>query len=255
MSEFAVYPSLNNRVVIITGGASGIGASMVASFCEQKARVHFLDIDDAASQALVEDMRGRGWPAPQAHHCDIRDIDRLREIIEAIGGAEAGIDVLVNNAANDQRHKFEDVTLEYWDERMALNLRHQFFAAQAVLPAMRQKGGGAIINMGSSSWRLGVDAMPCYTTAKAGIEGLTRSLARYLGPDRIRVNCVVPGWIMTERQKTLWLTPEADAELMRRQCIKEHVQPDDIARIVLWLSAADSVHCTNQSFVVDGGRL
>jgi D-xylose 1-dehydrogenase len=161
--------------------------------------------------------------------------------------------VLVNNAANDQRHGYEDVTVEYWDERMATNLRHQFFAIQSVAPMMRQAGGGSIINFGSISWHVSQGGMPAYTSAKAAVEGLTKGMARDLGGDGVRVNCVIPGWIMTQRQLDLWLTPDAEADLMRAQCLKEKVRPADVARMVLWLASDDSRMCTAQLWVVDGG--
>ena len=253
--SFAQYPSLRDRVVLITGGATGIGASLVENFCAQGAVVGFLDIADEPAAALAEQMQAAGHRRPAYRHCDMRDIAALQrtlaELIEAMGPAT----VLVNNAAHDQRHKWEDVTPEYWDERHQVNLRHQFFAIQAVAPAMQRAGGGSIINMGSSSWHVGQGGMPGYTSAKAAIEGLTRSFARDLGPDKIRVNCIIPGWIMTERQITLWLTPEAEADLMRKQCLKEKVYPDDVARLTLWLAADDSRMCTNQNWTVDGGWL
>ncbi len=250
---FATYPSLRHRAVLVTGGASGIGAAIVAHFARQGARVGFVDINDAAAEALAGELDAEGVPRPLFEHCDVRDIAALRAAIAALAARIAPFSVLVNNAAHDQRHTIEEVTPEYWDERQQINLRHQFFASQAVIPMMRAAGGGAIVNMGSGSWRLGQGGMPAYVTAKAGIEGLTRGLARDLGRDAIRVNCVIPGWIMTERQMTLWLTPEAEADLMKAQCLKEKLYPADIARMVLFLAADDSRLCTSQTFVVDGG--
>ena len=250
---FASYPSLRDRAVLITGGASGIGAAIVEHFARQGARVGFVDINDEAGTALADHLHAQGCPKPAYRHCDVRDISELRGAIAALTQEIGGCTVMVNNAAHDQRHKIEDVTPEFWDERQQINLRHQFFASQAVLPLMRSAGGGSIVNMGSGSWRLGQGGMPAYVTAKAGIEGLTRGLARDLGGDKIRVNCVVPGWIMTERQITLWLTPQAEAELMKAQCLKEKLYPADIARMVLYLAADDSRMCTSQTFVVDGG--
>ncbi len=165
------------------------------------------------------------------------------------------ITVLVNNAANDQRHTFEEVTVEYWDERQAVNLRHQFFAIQAVVPMMRAAGGGSIINFGSISWHVSTGNLPAYTTAKAAVEGLTKGMARDLGPDNIRVNCVIPGWVMTERQIKLWLTPEGEHDLMKAQCLKQKLAPADVTRMVLWLASDDSHMCTSQLWVVDGGRM
>jgi NAD(P)-dependent dehydrogenase (short-subunit alcohol dehydrogenase family) len=253
--DFAVYPSLRDRVVFITGGASGIGAEHVTQFAAQGAKVAFVDIADDAASALVDRIGAAGHTAPLYRHCDLRDIAALQATIAEVGGRLGSITVLVNNAANDQRHKFGDVTVEYWDERMATNLRHQFFAIQAVAPMMRAAGGGSIINFGSVSWHSLQGGMPAYTTAKAAVEGLTRGMARDLGPDRIRVNTVIPGWIMTDRQVTLWLTPEAEANLMQVQCLKEKLVPADVTRMVLWLAADDSRMCTAQLWVVDAGRM
>jgi NAD(P)-dependent dehydrogenase (short-subunit alcohol dehydrogenase family) len=253
--EFAIYPSLRDRVVFITGGASGIGAEHVAQFAQQGARVAFVDIADDAARALVDRVAAAGHPAPLYRQCDLKDIAALREVIAEVGRGLGPITVLVNNAANDQRHRFEDVTVEYWDERMATNLRHQFFAIQAVAPMMRAAGGGSIINFGSVSWHALQGGMPAYTTAKAAVEGLTRGMARDLGPDKIRVNTVIPGWIMTERQIRLWLTPEGERNLMQVQCLKEKLAPADVTRMVLWLAADDSRMCTAQLWVVDAGRM
>jgi D-xylose 1-dehydrogenase len=248
MSEqYAQYPSLKDRPVLVTGGASGIGAAIVEHFAGQGARVAFIDLDEEGGRAQAERT------GAQFERCDLRDIAALREAISRATARIGGVAVLVNNAARDDRHKLESVTPEYWDERMATNLRHQFFAAQAVAPAMIEAGGGSIINFGSVSWRIGQGGMPVYTTAKAAVEGLTRSLARDLGPHHIRVNTVIPGWIMTERQKTLWLTPEADADRARSQCIPDQLVPADVARLTLWLAADDSRMCTDQCWVVDGG--
>jgi NAD(P)-dependent dehydrogenase (short-subunit alcohol dehydrogenase family) len=185
--------------------------------------------------------------------CDLRDIAALRAAIAEVAAAHGPITVLINNAAHDERHRLEDVTVEYWDDRMAVNLRHQFFAAQAVWPMMKAAGGGSIVNFGSVSWMIGQGGMPGYTTAKSAVMGLTRALARDLGPDNIRVNSIAPGWIMTERQVSLWLTPEGEAELLRRQCLKRKLMPDEMARIALFLAADDSSAMTNQTYVCDGG--
>jgi NAD(P)-dependent dehydrogenase (short-subunit alcohol dehydrogenase family) len=251
----AVYPSLRDRVVLVTGGASGIGAEEVTQFARQGAKVAFLDIADDAAGRLIEGLRQEGLAAPLYLHCDLRDIPALRAAIEEIAGQLGPISVLVNNAANDQRHGYEDVTVEYWDERMTTNLRHQFFAIQAVAPMMRRSGGGSIINFGSISWHTNGGGMPAYTTAKAGVEGLTKGMARDLGEYGIRVNCIIPGWIMTQRQIDLWLTPEAEEQLLRMQCLKTKLVPDDVARMVLWLASDDSRMCSAQLWVVDGGRL
>ncbi len=255
MSEqFAIYRSLRDRVVFVTGGGSGIGAEEVTQFAQQGAKVAFVDIADEPSRALAAKLRDAGHPAPFYQHCDLRDIAALRAAIAEAARQLGPITVLVNNAANDQRHDWQDVTPEFWDERMATNLRHQFFAIQAVAPMMRAAGGGSIIDFGSVSWHNMQGGMPAYTTAKAGVEGLTRGMARDLGGDKIRVNTVIPGWIMTERQITLWLTPETEANLMRAQCLKEKVMPADVARLVLWLASDDSRMCTGQLWVVDGGH-
>jgi NAD(P)-dependent dehydrogenase (short-subunit alcohol dehydrogenase family) len=249
--EGTIYPSLKDRTVLVTGGGSGIGEAIVRRFAGQGARVGFIDIDANASKLLLA-----GLPADaRAHfqHADLRDIGALRHAVAGVREALGPITILVNNAARDDRHAIEDVTPEYWDERFATNLKHQFFCAQAVAPDMIQAGGGAIVNMGSVSWVIGQGGMPCYTTAKSAVQGLTRALARDLGPKNIRVNSILPGWIMTQRQQDLWLTPESEAELMQRQCLKRKLMPDDIARVVLFFAADDSGACTNQNYIVDGG--
>jgi NAD(P)-dependent dehydrogenase (short-subunit alcohol dehydrogenase family) len=253
MVRYASYPSLEDRVVFVTGGGSGIGASVVEHLCAQRARVAFVDIQREASDALVARIAARGLPAPSFIPCDLRDIAALRAAIAQVEARLGAVRVLVNNAAHDERHAIEVVTPEYWDDRFAVNLRHQFFAAQAVVPRMAEAGGGSIVNFGSTSWLVGQGGMPAYLSAKAAVAGLTRALARDLGPRKIRVNSIVPGWIMTERQISLWLTPEGEEELMRRQCLKRKLVPEDIARVVLFLAADDSDACTNQSYVVDGG--
>lgn len=249
----AVYPSLRNRVVLITGGASGIGAAHVAHFAAQGARVAFVDIQEAAGRALVESIERAGQPRPLFLPCDLRDIAALQSCVAEAARTLGDISILVNNAAHDERHDWREVTVAYWEDRLQVNLRHQFFAIQSVAPMMQRAGGGSIINFGSISWHLAMGGMPAYTTSKAGIEGLTRSFARDLGTDGIRVNCVIPGWILTERQKTLWLTPEAKASTLAAQCLKQMLVPDDVARMVLWLASDDSRMCTSQTWVVDGG--
>ena len=253
MTDWAIYPSLEGKSVFISGGGSGIGASIVEHFCAQKSKVAFCDVDETASQRLVESLRGRGPTAPTFIKCDVRDIAQVRDTLASAAKANGPITALVNNAARDDRHPFEGVTPEYWDERMAVNLKHQFFAAQAVYPMMKEAGGGSIINFGSTSWMIGQGGMPAYTTAKSAVAGLTRSLARDFGPANIRVNCVAPGWIMTERQKSMWLTPEGEQELMKRQCLKRKLQPEEMARVVLFLASDDSSSMTNQTYVADGG--
>lgn len=245
--QFASYPSLDGRHVLVTGGASGIGAQVVTRFAQQGARVSFLDFDAEHGAQVAAATGARFLP------CDLRDVAALRIAVADAGARLGDITVLVNNAARDDRHRLEDVEPDYWDERIATNLRHHFFCIQAVVPMMRRAGGGSIVNLGSISWMNRSGGMPAYTAAKAAVRGLTRGLARDLGPDRIRVNEVVPGWVHTERQKALWLTPEAEARSQANQCLKGPVMPDDIARMVLWLAADDSAMVTAQHFVVDGG--
>ncbi len=251
MTTGAIYPSLKGRTVLVTGGGSGIGESIVRHFVAQGSKVGFLDIAVEPSEKLVAELSQTG----EVHFepCDLRDIAALRQAIANIRAKFGPITVLVNNAAHDQRHKIEDVTPEYWDERMNVNLRHQFFAVQAVMDDMKAAGGGAIINMGSVTWLIGQGGMPGYSAAKSAVLGLTRSLARDLGPFNIRVCSVVPGWIMTQRQIDLWLTPEAEAELMQKQCLKRKLYPDDIARVVQFFASDEASGCTNQAYIVDGG--
>jgi NAD(P)-dependent dehydrogenase (short-subunit alcohol dehydrogenase family) len=249
----AVYPSLKDRVVFITGGGSGIGESLVEHFSAQGSRVTFVDLAEAPSRALVERLAAKGGSVPDYIPCDLRRIEDLRAAIAATAEKHGPIRVLISNAGNDDRHRSEDVTVEYWDERMAVNLRHQFFAAQAVRPQMRDAGGGSIINFGSITWLVGDGDCPAYVTAKASITGLTRALAREFGPENIRVNCMLPGWVMTERQMRLWLTPEGERQIEDRQCLKGRLYPPDIARMALFLAADDSRMCSSQNFIVDGG--
>jgi D-xylose 1-dehydrogenase len=253
MSKFATYPSLRDRVVLITGGGSGIGAAMVEVFAAQGSRVAFVDIGVEPSKKLVEALAGRCVHAPYFVHCDLIDIHALRAAIKDIETRLGGVQVLVNNAANDDRHTSEEVTPEYWDNRMNVNLRHQFFATQAVAPGMKAAGGGSIINMSSIAWMIPSTGIPVYVTAKAGVMGLTRTLARELGSAGIRVNSVLPGAINTERQIRLWRTPEYDEEVLGRQCLKRKLMPDDVARLVLFLAADDSSGITSQAHIVDGG--
>jgi D-xylose 1-dehydrogenase len=251
--HFAKYPSLHDCVVFITGGASGIGASVVEHFCAQGSRVAFVDLAAEAGNLLVQRITDRGDARPLFMACDLRDIDSLRAAIERTRLELGPIRVLVNDAANDDRHKTEEVTVAYWDDRFAVNLRHQFFAAQAVIPQMKAVGGGSIINFGSVSWMNAEGGYAAYTAAKAAVHGLTRSLARDYGGDHIRVNTVVPGWVMTERQIRLWLDDAGERQIQENQCVKEKLYPPDIARMVLFLAAADSRMCTAQNFVVDAG--
>jgi NAD(P)-dependent dehydrogenase (short-subunit alcohol dehydrogenase family) len=239
--------------VLVTGGATGIGESLVAHFARQGSRVAFFDVQDEAAHRLVADLTAEGCPAPLYIHCDLTDVAALKEAVETIIATFGTIDVLVNNAANDQRHTIDEVTPESFDQSIAVNLRPQFFTIQAVLPAMRRAGSGSIISMSSISWMIPSTGLPLYITAKAAIVGMTRTLAHELGPHNIRVNAVLPGAIATERQKQLWYTPEYKAEIMASQALKRDILPEDVARLVLFLAADDSSAITNQSYVVDGG--
>lgn len=244
------YPNLRDRVVLITGGASGIGASMVEQFTLQGGKVALVDVDDDSAAKL---KMGLTPHAPLCLHCDLTDTGMLQSTVTEIEERLGPIRVLVNNAARDDRHKFAEVTPEYWDERIAVNLRHVFFVTQAVVPGMKKAGGGSIINMSSIAWMIPSTGLPVYVTAKAGIVGLTRTLAKELGPETIRVNCISPGAIMTERQRRLWMTPEYLAEVMQRQSLKRELVPEDVARLALFLASDDSSAITGQNFVIDGG--
>lgn len=252
--RFARYPSLENRAVFITGGGSGIGAVLVEEFARQGARVGFVDIASECSHALVERLNGSRH-APFFVQCDLTDISALQSAIAGMEDEIGTIEVLVNNAANDDRHRWEDVTPEYWDDRMAVNLRHQFFAIQAVAPGMKQLKSGSIINVSSISWLVTPPNMAVYISAKAAVVGLTRSMARELGGDNIRVNCILPGAVVTERQLRLWRDAENDRMILDRQCLKRQILPSDVARLALFLAADDSCAITDQSYVVDGGWL
>jgi len=251
----ARYPSLKDKAVLITGGASGIGASTVVHFVVQGAKVAFIDRDQGAAEALLATLQETGETAPLFVACDLTDIGAARDAARQIEDALGPIRVLVNNAARDDRHTLAEVTPEYWDDRFNVNLRHQFFMAQSVVPGMTKAGGGSIINMGSTSWMVCTDDLAVYQTAKAGVVGLTRGLARDLGPSRIRVNHVAPGWIMTERQKSLWVTPEKLEATLGRQCLKEELQPHDVARMILFLGSDDSMMLSAQTFIVDAGTV
>ena len=254
MPPFASYPSLKDRAVFVSGGGSGIGASIVEHFAEQGAKVGFVDIDEAASKALGARLAVAGHPAPLFAKCDVRDVAAYQGAIADMAGRLGPFTVLVNNAARDDRHAIEDVTPTFWDERIAVNLRHQYFAIQSVVPGMKKAGGGSIVNFSSVSYHAMTPKLSVYQAAKAAVIGMTRGLARDFGPDKIRLNSITPGWIMTQRQIDLWLTPEAEAGLMQAQCLKEKLYPPDIARMVLWLAADDSRLVTAQNFIVDGGR-
>ncbi len=251
--QFATYPSLRDRVVLVTGGASGIGESMVEQFARQGSRVAFLDISSDLGRLLVDKLTAASKWAPVFLSCDLTDISALRSRIDEVQNKVGPVEVLVNNAANDARQSYGDVTPESWDAAIAVNLSHQFFAIQAVAPAMIANGSGSIINLSSISWMIPSTGMPAYITAKAGVIGLTRTMSHELGPSNIRVNAVLPGAILTERQRRLWWTPEYESEIMRNQSLKRHLTEQDVARLVLFLAADDSSAITNQSYLVDGG--
>jgi len=254
MTDTNTYAGLKDRVVLITGGASGIGAAFVRAFAGQQARVAFLDVDAAAGEALVREVSGQGSPAPLFLPCDLLDIDALRAVMDKIRTAIGDAAVLVNNAANDQRQVLAEVTPDQFDWMIGVNLKHVFFAAQAVVPQMQARGGGSIINMSSIAWMRGAPQLPAYAAAKAAIVGFTNSLARLVGPDRIRVNAIAPGMVITERQLRLWFQDESRiAEMRARQAIPDAVTPEDIARMALFLASDDSQRITRQCFQVDAG--
>jgi len=249
MPDFATYPSLKGRSVFVSGGGSGIGASIVEHFAAQGSKVGFVDINEPASKAVAAKTGALFLK------CDIKDVKAYQAAIAEMASKLGSITVLVNNAAHDERHKLEDVTPEFWDDRIAVNLRHAYFAIQAVVPGMKQAGGGTIVNFSSISYHTMTADLSVYQAAKAATIGMTRGLARDLGKYKIRLNAITPGWIMTQRQIDLWLTPEAEADLMKAQVLKEKVYPADIARMVLFLASDDSRLISAQNFVVDGGRM
>ena len=251
VGERAIYPSLAGKRVIVSGGGTGIGEGIVEAFARQGSAVAFVDIQNGPSEALVTRLADAAIP-PLFVNCDVRDCADYGARIIDIVGQLGGCDVLINNAANDDRHTIDEVTPAYWDERMAVNLKHQFFAAKAVLPAMQQAGGGSIVNLGSISWHLGLPDLTLYQTAKAAIEGLTRSLAREFGRDGIRVNTIVPGNVQTPRQMQ-WYTPEGEAEIVAQQCLAGRIQPRDIAAMALFLASDDARFCTAHNYWVDAG--
>ena len=252
MNEIASYPSLKDKVVIITGGASGIGESIVENFLQQNSKVAFIDKEDELGSNLVQKLDMYKHKA-LFKNVDLTDIPLLQKSIAEIKEEIGKISILVNNAANDERHDIDSVTPDFWDNRFHVNLRHFFFAAQSTYKDMKELGGGSIVNIGSFSWMLGQGGMPGYTTAKSAVSGLTKTLARDFGEYNIRVNCVVPGWIITERQKKLWLTDEVEQEQLKRQCIKRMLMPNDISKVVLFFASDQSSGCTSQNYIVDGG--
>jgi NAD(P)-dependent dehydrogenase (short-subunit alcohol dehydrogenase family) len=257
VSRYATYPSLRGAGVVISGGATGLGAEFVTEFAAQGARVGFVDVQEDAGRALVETVAAAGHPRPEFRRADVRDLATYQEVLRDLGGELGGdhgrVGVLVNNAADDTRHDTATVDPASWDAGFRVNLDHQFFATQALAPALRAAGGGSVVNLGSISTHVKLRDLVAYRTAKAAVEGLTRALALELGRDAIRVNCVIPGWVMTDRQLTHWVDAEAEATLDREQALARRVVPADVARMVLWLAAEDSAACTGQNWIVDGG--
>ena len=248
----AIYPDLKGQVVLVTGGGSGIGEAIVRQFAAQQAKVAFIDIAIEPSRALVRELAEVGMPV-HFEPCDLTEIPALQRSVAAIRKHLGPIHVLVNNAAHDERHPTEEVTEEVWDSRIAVNLKHQFFCSQAVIPDMKAAGRGSIINLGSVSWIIGQGGMAAYTASKSAVLGLTRSLARDFGAYGIRVNAVAPGWIMTKRQIEKWVTPEAEAQIMARQCLKRKLEPAEVAKFIVFLASEEASACTNQHYIVDGG--
>ncbi|MDG1430817.1 MAG: SDR family NAD(P)-dependent oxidoreductase [Paracoccaceae bacterium] len=251
MTQSATFHDLKGKSVFVTGGGSGIGASLTEGFLKQGAKVAFVQRSD--SREFCDAMYAKHGARPLFIECDITDIASLKSAVEQASNAHGSIQVLVNNAANDQRHLTEEVTEEFWDWSQAINLKAYFFACQAVMAGMKEAGGGAIVNFSSISYMMGNAGYPSYTTANAGINGMTRSLAREFGPDNIRVNTLAPGWVLTEKQLGKWATPEALASHLERQCLKEHLGPQDIVDAVLFLSSNASRMMTGQMMAVDGG--
>jgi len=250
---FAIYPSLRDRVVVVTGGASGIGEAIVEAFALQHAQVVFLDIQDEAAEQLTKRLTPTAASVPEYYHCDLTDIAKLQQTVQTILHRFQTVDVLVNNAGNDTRHKIDTVTSAYWDQAIAVNLKHQFFMSQAVIPSMRKAQRGSIINMSSIGWVIPSTEQVVYVASKAAIVGLSRTLSHELGIDNIRVNCVMPGAILTERQQRLWLTDTYKAAILANQALKRMILPEEVARLVLFLAADDSSAITNQSYVIDAG--
>lgn len=254
-AQYATYPSLVDRSIFVTGGADGIGRAIVEQFVRQGSRVGFADIDAAKAEATLARCAATDpRHEPRFYEVDLVDIAALRSTLDQARSDLDGITVLVNNAASDDRHRWDEMTPEYWDDRLNTNLRHYFFAIQAVAPAMIEAGNGSIVNIGSSSYMMQEDFFPGYAVAKSGVEGITRTLARTFGPHNVRVNTVLPGWVATERQLTKWWTPEGEEGTLRDQAIKRRISPTEFAQMVLFLAADDGAACTAQQFLVDGGR-
>jgi NAD(P)-dependent dehydrogenase (short-subunit alcohol dehydrogenase family) len=249
----ARYPSLREKVVLVTGGASGIGRSLVEHFHDQGSKVAFVDIAEDAGRAVADELAAKGGHRPFFERCDLKNIDDLDRVVKKVGEELGPITVLVNNAGNDDRHRLEDVTSDYFDDRVAVNLKHQLFAAKFVRPQMKAAGGGSIINFSSITWTVADGDCVVYVTSKAAVVGLTRALSTELGGENIRVNAIAPGWVMTERQVSLWLNEEGERQINNRQALKGRVHSPDIARMALWLAADDSRMCSKQTFVVDAG--
>jgi len=247
MTQAARYPSLTGKRVVVTGGGSGIGAGLVEAFARQGAETVFVDIAEEDSNTLVSQLADAPIP-PVFYRLDLTDLSAIDVFFKTVGP----IDVLVNNAGNDDRHELADITPAYWDDRIAINLRHMLFAAKAAAPGMKKRGGGAIVNFGSISWHLGLKGLAIYETAKAGIEGMTRALARELGEDNIRVTCVVPGNVKTPRQMK-WYTPEGEAQIVAQQCLKDRLLPQHVASLVLFLASDDGRMCTGHEYWIDAG--
>jgi D-xylose 1-dehydrogenase len=250
---YTLYPSLRDRVAFISGGSSGIGAELVRAFAAQGSKVAFCGTKPDGGKSLIDEVVASGHAAPWYGACDVRDVKTYQALLSRVASEVGPVRVLINNAGRDDRHKMEEVTSEFWDDRVALNLKHYFFAIQAVAPGMEKAGGGSVINMGSVSWMRGRPNLVGYTTAKAGILGLTRTLARELGARNIRVNALVPGAIVTDRQNALHRDPAADKEFLDAQCLKVRLDPGHVARATLFLAADDSDGMTGQHVLVDGG--
>jgi D-xylose 1-dehydrogenase len=253
MQSFTRFAGLDGALVLVTGGATGIGSAIVENFVRQGSHVVFLDINTDAGTKLVTQLSAGAKITPEFLFADLRDLQSLKATIGSIQQRAGPVKILVNNAANDERHEMEEITPDYWHDRLAINLDHYFFCIQAVSPAMAAAGGGAIVNLGSCVWRLAFPGLPAYTTAKAAIEGLTRGLARSLGPKNIRINCVVPGFVGTRRQLERWLTPELERVILDGQCLKRFIEPEEVASLVAFLASDDSRSCTNQAFTIDAG--
>ena len=252
-TKLARYPSLEGKNVFITGGGTGIGASIVTAFAEQGAQVAFVDVAENECRQLAEKLVATIGTKVWWRTCDVRDVAALQAATADAAQALGDFSVLVNNVARDDRHTLESVTPEYWDERMAVNQRPAFFAIQALVPGMKRLGAGSIVNLGSTGWQTKGSGYPCYAVAKSSVNGLTRGLADTLGADRIRINTVSPGWVMTERQIKMWLNAEGEADIQRNQCLPDKLKPSDVARMVLFLASDDGAMCTAQEFKVDAG--